>query len=172
MASSSSSASTALPTYDHVQLGSVARPAQLVRNGFPSDQGKRCTSAQILLRDPRSIAYVQSVESELEAKAPAGHTLHSSVIRTVDEADYTYPVIRCKFTRDDSNYTCRDPWGDSAASGIDQLEFGHQILGVFRPVAWKRDGNVGIVFYCNRIRCGGKSETPVGGYVQEEIQWQ
>lgn len=170
--SSSYSSPSALPEFAPVQLGQLARPAQLVRNGFPSDANKPCTSAQLLLRDPESIQIIAGIESELERKAPAGHVLHSTIIREVEDGDVTYPVIRCKFTRNSANFSCDDSWGDSPARSLAELEYGHEVLGMFRPVAWKRDNKVGVVFYCNRIRCGGRAAVPIGGYELEEVEWK
>lgn len=163
-------ASTA--TIESLQLGVIQQPAQLVRNGFPSDQGKRCTSAQILLRDPGSIQALQRIESDIEKHAPPGFTLNSSFIRTVDEGDITYPVVRCKFSRDPTSFSSGPVASGDVAQTMEELEYGHLIIGLFRPVAWKRDGKVGVVLYCNRLACFGKVENPLGAYVPEEVEWK
>ena len=152
---------------EDIQLGRVDQPAQVVTFGFPSDANKTTTSVHLLIKDVESIKTIQKLQTDLELKSN-GDTLNSSIIRTIDVDGVSYPVIRCKFTKDERNFSSADEQG---VSSLHSLCFGSGVVGIFRPSVWHRQGECGITFYGNNIHFCGMCDDPVGEYKRAAIQW-
>lgn len=152
------------------QFGRTHTPMQIVRNGTKFDVNKQCTSANVVLMDPESIAHLMDLEKALAESGPG--TVNSCIIRTVEgEGGIVYPVVRVKLTKDNSKYDGGDAWTTGAAPCLEDLRFGHLICGMFRSVTWRRGAEKGLSLYGNMLLGVGKSDKPIGEYVQPSVQW-
>lgn len=159
--------------FDSVQLGVEAAPAQIVAFGFPSDVGKRTTSCQMVLKDPASIEALHQIEQELEQKAsPDGFVLNSCIVRTTTVGDVTYPVIRCKFSKDPNSFQTVDAWTTGAAVNLDNLHLGHTVVTMVNPSVWCRNKECGVTLYVNQSKCLGKEDEPIGQRERDAVVWK
>ena len=156
-----------------LQLGRINAPCQVVKFGFPSDAGKKTTSVQLVVMDPETLRELADLEDQVLTESPALR-LNSSVIRTATSEDGTpYPVIRCKFTKRDENFSVlNNSWVDNGGTNLSSLKYGDLVLGQGRCLPWCRNGEVGITIYVNYVASCGYTIDPIGKPIYNPPAWQ
>ena len=156
------------------QLGTMAKPAQIVSYGYYAeianpDKSKNL-STKVYVTDGDTIVKIRHMEQQVAVRHPECK-LNSCIVSTKPVADGVVAhLVRAKFTQQQRNFQTAYP---DVIGNVKDLSFGHLVVAKCRVSSWTMRGECGLTIYGNVIRCVGASQNPIGEDYAEnmDIVW-